>query len=243
MPPCHNAVIVASLRENMTTKRTPAEEDYLRAIYDLGRGGRPVATTVLAERLAAAPASVTGMLKKLDGEGLVAHARYAGVRLTPAGERVALEVMRHHRLIETFLARSLGIGWDQVHDEAHRLEHHISEALEDRMAEVLGHPTRDPHGAPIPPKDGPFAEPEYASLADAQPDQRLIVRAVVDEDAARLRYLGDLGLWPDTELEVIAVAPFDGPITVRVGDRQHALGRALAATVAVEVVGAVHVPT
>ncbi len=192
-------------------------------------------TTELAERLGVAPASVTGMLKKLNGEGLVVHTRYAGVRLTPAGERVALEVMRHHRLIETFLAETLGVGWDEVHDEAHRLEHHISEALEERMAEALGHPTRDPHGGWIPPKEGPFEEPVYPTLAVAEAGQRLVVRAVADEDAERLRYLASLGLRPDTQLEVVDVAPFDGPITVRVGAVEHAVGRRLAATISVEV--------
>lgn len=217
--------------------RTPAMEDYLRAIYDLSRGDTAAGTTELAERLGVAPASVTGMLKKLDGEGLVVHTRYAGVRLTPAGERVALEVMRHHRLIETFLAETLGVGWDEVHDEAHRLEHHISEALEDRMAEALGHPTRDPHGAWIPPKEGPFEEPAYPTLAEATVGQRLVVRAVADEDAERLRYLGSLGLVPDTILEVLDVAPYEGPITVRLGAVEHAVGRLLAATVSVEVLG------
>jgi DtxR family Mn-dependent transcriptional regulator len=216
------------------TRQTAAKEDYLRAIYDLGRHGRLVSTTELAEYLGVAPASVTGMLKKLDALELVAHVRYAGVRLTPEGERVALEVIRHHRLIETYLAEALGVGWDEVHDEAHRLEHHISEALEDRMAAALGHPTRDPHGASIPPKNGPFEEPSYPSLAEATAGERLVVRAVADEDAARLRYLGSLGLRPDTTLLVLSVAPFDGPITVRVGEAEHALGRTLAATISVE---------
>jgi len=223
-------------------KRSVAEEDYLRAIYALGRGGTPVATTTLAERLGVAPASVTGMLRKLDAADLVVHTRYAGVRLTPAGERVALEVVRHHRLLETFLAATLGVSWDQVHDEAHRLEHHLSEALEDRMDEVLGHPQRDPHGARIPPKDGPFHEPTYTTLAEATAGQRLVIRAVDDEVGERLRYLASLGLWPDTELQVVAVAPFDGPITVRVGGAEHALGRGVAGTVAVEVVGEVLPP-
>jgi DtxR family Mn-dependent transcriptional regulator len=216
------------------TKQTAAKEDYLRAIYDLGRGGEAVSTTALAERLGVAPASVTGMLKKLDQLGLAVHTPYAGVRLTPEGELVALEVIRHHRLIETFLAETLGVGWDAVHDEAHRLEHHISEALEDRMADALGNPTRDPHGAAIPPKEGPFVEPVYASLAEASAGEHLVIREVADEDAERLRYLGSLGLWLDTELTVLSVAPFDGPIIVRVGPREHALGRALAATISVE---------
>jgi DtxR family Mn-dependent transcriptional regulator len=210
-----------------------AIEDYVRAIYDLGRDGNPVSTSALAERLGVAPASVTGMLKRLAGLGLVRHQPYAGVELTPAGRKVALEVMRHHRLIETYLAEAMGVAWDQVHDEAHRLEHHISEDLEDRIAELLGHPERDPHGAMIPPKEGPFQEPDYPTLAEADPGARLVVREVSDEDADRLRYLGELGLLPDVELVVTAVAPYGGPITVRVGDEEHAIGPELARTVSV----------
>lgn len=215
------------------TKRTVAEEDYLRAIYDLSRDGRAVSTTALAERLAVAPPSVTGMLHKLSGQGLVDHTRYAGVRLTPAGERVALEMIRHHRLIETFLAETLGVSWDQLHDEAHRLEHHISEALEDRMAEVLGHPERDPHGAAIPPKEGAFEDPPRPTLAEAEPGQRLMVWEVADEDAERLRALAALGLFPDTVFEVEAGGSASGPIPIRLEGRRRSVARALAMAVRV----------
>ena len=174
------------------------------------------------------------MLKRLSALGLVEHEPYAGVELNPSGERVALEVIRHHRLIETYLAEAMGVSWDEVHDEAHRLEHTISDALGDRMAELLGHPERDPHGAPIPPKDGPFVPPEYGTLAGATSGQRLIIREVVDEDAERLRYLDSLGMRPDVVIEVLEVGPFGGPITVRVGGAKHAIGRELADTVFVE---------
>jgi DtxR family Mn-dependent transcriptional regulator len=220
-------------REAGMTRTSAAREDYLRAIYDLGRDGSQVPTTALAERLGVTPASVTGMLKQLDQHGLVVHTRYAGVRLTPEGERVALEVIRHHRLIETYLAEALGLGWDAVHEEAHRLEHHISEDLEDRMAEALGNPTRDPHGAWIPPKAGPFEEPRFPSLAESQPGERLLVQSVPDEDAERLRYLASLGIRPDALVAVRAVAPDDGPLTVLLGGVEQALGRALAALIRV----------
>lgn len=210
-----------------------AIEDYVREIYALGRDDEPVATTALAERLEVAPASVTGMLKRLDSLGLVEHKRYEGVRLTPIGRKVALEVIRHHRLIETYLAEAMGVSWDQVHDEAHRLEHHISEALEDRMAELLGHPERDPHGSPIPPKDGDFVEPTYRTLDTATVGERLTIREVPDEDAERLRYFASVGLTPDAELEVLEVAPFAGPITIRVAGEQRAIGREMAETITV----------
>lgn len=218
---------------------TSAMQDYLRAIYDLSHIESPVATTSLARRLEVAPASVTGMIKRLAAMGLLDHHRYAGVELTPAGERVAVELIRHHRLIETYLSEAMGMSWDSVHEEAHRLEHVISNNLGDRMDELLGHPARDPHGAPIPPKGGPFAEPELATLADAQPGQRVIVRVVMDDDAARLRYLDQLGMRPDAEVDVVEVAPFGGPITVRVRGVEHAIGPQLAETVSVEVVTAV----
>jgi len=212
-------------------------EDYVRAIYDLQGGSERVSTSALSERMEVAPATATGMVRRLARRGLAEYEPYAGVQLTPAGERVALEVIRHHRLIEAYLAEAMGLSWDQVHDEAHRLEHHISDELLDRMAEILGHPERDPHGAPIPPEDGPFDEPAYAALAEAKAGQRLVIRQVVDEDAERLRYLGELGLRPDVAIEVVEVGPFKGPIVVQVGEERHTIGHELAKTVSVEVVG------
>ncbi len=224
-------------------QRTESIEDYLRAIYQLERQtGEPVSTSALAERLGISSASVTGMVKRLAEAGLVVHEPYAGVTVTDAGRRVALDVVRHHRLIETFLARTLGLKWDEVHAEAHRLEHHISEVLEARMDEVLGHPERDPHGSAIPPKDGDFLEPSYESLADVKAGTRVVIREVDDDDPERLRYLDQLGLRPDVHLLVRDVAPFAGPITVDVGDAggrslSPAVGRELARLIAVEVVG------
>ena len=195
-------------------ERSVAIEDYVRAIYQLQQQEKPVATTALARRMNVAPASATGMLKRLHGLRLVTHEPYAGVVLTSAGEQMALEVIRHHRLIETYLAQALGVSWDQVHDEAHRLEHHISEALEDRMAEVLGHPHRDPHWAMIPPKDGPFDPPVYRLLTQFGSGARLIIREVMDEDAERLRALGRLGLRPDVVVTVLLAEPEAASITL-----------------------------
>ncbi|MFN2114277.1 MAG: metal-dependent transcriptional regulator [Anaerolineae bacterium] len=215
-------------------KLSSSMEDYIRAVYDLHHEEGVATTTALARRLGVAPASVTGMLKRLSALGLVEHEPYGGVELTAPGERVALEIVRHHRLIETYLAEAMGVSWDEVHQEADRLEHHISDALGDRMAEILGHPERDPHGAPIPPKEGPFVQPRYRTLATAAAGDRLVIREVVDEDAERLRYLDSLGMRPDVCVEVIAVAPFGGPITVQVAETTHAIGLELAATVFVE---------
>ena len=221
-------------------ERSVAIEDYVRAIYQLQQQARPVATTALARRMSVAPASATGMLKRLHGLGLVAHEPYAGVTLTPSGERMALEVVRHHRLIETFLAQALDLSWDQVHDEAHRLEHHISEALEDRMAEVLGHPQRDPHGAMIPPKDGPFQPPVYRLLTEFGSGARLAIREVMDEDAERLRALGRLGLRPDVVVTLLRAEPGEASITLGIADLAGAslvVDRLLAAALWVEDLG------
>lgn len=195
-------------------ERSVAIEDYVRAIYQLAQEETPVSTTALARRMAVAPASVTGMLKRLHGLGLVNYEPYAGVSLSDSGERMALEVIRHHRLIETFLAEALGVSWDQVHDEAHRLEHHISEALEDRMAEVLGHPLRDPHGAPIPPKEGPFRPTLYPRLTQFGTGARLVIREVADEDAEHLRSLAHLGLRPDVAITVLRAQADEPTVTL-----------------------------
>jgi DtxR family Mn-dependent transcriptional regulator len=187
-----------------------------------------VATNALADCLSVRPASVTGMLKKLASMGLVVYRPYQGVVLTEAGQKIALEVLRHHRLVELFLAEALGVPWDRVHDEAHKIEHVLSEDIADRIDAMLGHPTADPHGAPIPTRDGVIDQPDLMRLADLQPGHRAVVAEVYDHNAALLRYLGELGLYPRTELSVTKVAPFEGPITVRIGNVEHALGREVA---------------
>lgn len=195
---------------------SPIAEDYLKAIYTLGRG-EPVGTSVLAEALGVAPASATSMTKKLAEARLVDRLPYHGVTLTPAGRRVAIELIRHHRLIELFLHEALGIPWDRVHDEAERWEHVISEEVEARMDEVLGYPTRDPHGAPIPTASLDFEEPERLPLSGFPAGQAGRVAEVNDDDPALLRYVGELGLYPGIRFEVEAATPFEGgPVTVRV---------------------------
>jgi DtxR family Mn-dependent transcriptional regulator len=203
---------------------TQAVEDYLKAIFDLGRDNA-VTTSALAERMGVTAASVTGMAKKLAGMNLVTHEPYHGVALTDAGERIALEVIRHHRLIETYLHEALGVPWDRVHAEAERIEHVLSEDLEARMDAALGHPTVDPHGSPIPTLDLQIAESDAVPLANLGAGTRGIVAEVSDHDADLLRYVGGLGLYPKTPFLVVAVAPFDGPLTVRVGEAERTVGR------------------
>jgi len=203
---------------------TQAIEDYLKAIYGIQSRGGAVTTMVLAERLGVSPASVTGMVKKLAEMNLVVYEPYQGVTLTRAGQRIALEVLRHHRLVELYLAEALGVPWDQVHQEAEKWEHILSEDLEERIDNLLGHPASDPHGAPIPGRDGTIAALALDRLADLRPGQSAIVAEVSDHDPALLRYLGDMGLHPRTQVRVVAAEPFDGPMTIRVGKAEHILG-------------------
>ena len=215
---------------------TAPAEDCLKAVYELERAGAgaPVTTNDLAHRLTLAAASVTGMVKRLAGQGLIDHARYHGVRLTEPGRRAALRTLRRHRVIETYLVSALGFGWDRVHDEAERLEHSASDELVDRMAAALGDPVVDPHGAPIPTRDGRVVEgPAGRALAELTPGERGRVARVEDEDAGRLRYLASLGIRPGVEFELVDRAPFGGPITLRVAGAACQLGPQLAAHVVV----------
>jgi DtxR family Mn-dependent transcriptional regulator len=212
---------------------TQSIEDYLKTIYKLQQEHGKVTTTVLAERLGVVPASATGMIKKLADMHLVIYEPYQGVVLTEAGQKIALEVLRHHRLIELFLAEALGVPWDQVHEEAHKIEHVLSEDLEDRMDAMLGYPTTDPHGAPIPTRDGTVNQPDCVRLPSLKPGQSAVVAEVSDHDPALLRYLGELGLYPKAEVSVVAVAPFEGPLTIRVGEAEHAIGREAASHILV----------
>jgi DtxR family transcriptional regulator, Mn-dependent transcriptional regulator len=208
-----------------------AIEDYLKTIYEIQCVQDKVSTTALAQRLGVTPASVTGMIKRLAEMKLVAHEPYQGVRLTRAGQKIALEVVRHHRLIEKFLAEALGVPWDRVHEEAHKIEHVLSEDLAERMDAVLGHPTTDPHGSPIPRPDGTIDEAIRRRLVELVAGQSATVAQVSDHDSALLRYLGEMGLYPQARLKVLAVAPVDGLMTVRVGAAQHVVSRAVASEV------------
>ncbi|HEY7623170.1 MAG TPA: metal-dependent transcriptional regulator [Solirubrobacteraceae bacterium] len=216
--------------------RSPAVEDYAKAIYAIAhRGDCPVTTNALAERLGVTAASASGMCRKLGELGLVTHVPYKGVELTGDGERVALEVIRHHRLLELYLAESLDVPWDRVHAEAEVLEHVLSEELEARIAAKLGNPTVDPHGDPIPSVDLEIEEIATASLADLEPGARATFARISDADPEMLRYLADRGIAPGDRFEVIEKQPFDGPTFARFGDQVHVLGGALARAMRVEV--------
>jgi DtxR family Mn-dependent transcriptional regulator len=216
--------------------RSSAVEDYSKAIYTLERrGDRPVSTNALADRLGVTPASASGMVKRLGELGLVTHQPYRGVTLTEAGQRIALEVIRHHRLLELYLVESLGVPWDRVHDEAEVLEHVLSEQLEELIAAKLGDPTHDPHGDPILTRDLTIEETVAESLQSLPEGARGIFTRVSDSDPAMLRYLADRGIAPGAKLEVVERQPFGGPLFVRIGARVHPLGGELARAMRVEV--------
>ncbi|HEY3133484.1 MAG TPA: metal-dependent transcriptional regulator [Gemmatimonadaceae bacterium] len=212
---------------------TAPVEDYLKAIYAIGKGTGAAATNEIAQRLALAPASVSGMVRRLAEQGLLAYERYHGVKLTESGRRAALRTLRRHRIIEAYLAEALGYPWDRVHQEAERLEHAASDELVDRMAATIGEPEVDPHGAPIPTRDGAVDETEYRSLADMNVGAAGSVVRVADEDPEMLRYLAELAIVPGKRVTVKARAPYDGPITVSVGRQELSIGPALAAQVLV----------
>jgi DtxR family Mn-dependent transcriptional regulator len=221
---------------------TAPVEDYLKVIFELaaaadvnGVGDGVAGTNEIAAALNIAPPSVSGMIRRLAEQGLIAHERYRGVRLTDAGRRAALRTIRRHRVIEAYLTTALGYPWDRVHDEAERLEHAASDELIDRMAAAIGEPATDPHGAPIPTREGRLDMSTLPTLADVQPGTVVQVQRVGDRDAERLRYLAELGIVPGVRLEVLAQEPFDGPITLRIGATQHAVGRTLAGQIFVHV--------
>jgi DtxR family Mn-dependent transcriptional regulator len=219
--------------------RSHAIEDYAKAIYVLETRARaPVSTTALADRLNVTPGSVSAMVKKLADIDLVAHTPYRGVRLTEEGRRTALEVIRHHRLLELFLAEVLEMPWDRVHKEAEVLEHVLSSELEEIIAAKLGNPTVDPHGDPIPSPDFEIEEHETTSLADLLPGQEGVFVRVSDSDSAMLRYLGERGVTPGACFTVLERQPFGGPLFVRFGADVHPLGGDLAQAMRVEVTSA-----
>jgi DtxR family transcriptional regulator, Mn-dependent transcriptional regulator len=208
----------------MPTITSPAAQDYLKALYVLEEERRPqgavptpVATNALAQELGVSAASATNMLKKLDAMGLARHVPYKGTDLTESGRQVALEVIRHHRLLETYLAKALGVPWDEVHDEAEVLEHVLSEGLEERISALLGNPTSDPHGHPIPAKDGSVPVASRKSLWDATVGSTVSVAWVSDSEAEALRYLASIGIGPGTSVKVEDRGPIGGPLFVRVG--------------------------
>jgi DtxR family transcriptional regulator, Mn-dependent transcriptional regulator len=213
---------------------TQAQEDYLKSLYELGGHGGSVGTSQLAAQHGVSAASATEMLGKLAAQGLVIHDRYRGAGLTDAGRAVALEIIRHHRLLEMFLTRKLGYGWDEVHDEAEELEHVISERMEERIFEALGRPDVDCHGDPIPTLGGEVAPAPSRSLIDVCAGERVTVRRVSDRDPGKLRVLEKLGLRLGTELEVLAESEYEGPIHVRAGGRRRQVPLGIARVVFVQ---------
>lgn len=210
---------------------TRSVEDYLKAIYELELGGSPAQTSAIANALEVAPPSVSGMVKRLSEAGLLEHVPYRGVQLTEDGRRTALKMVRRHRVVETYLTTKLGYDWDSVHEEAERLEHAVSDGLIERMAMALNNPSYDPHGAPIPTKEGVIETPDYISLADVPVGGIAQLRMVSDKDAERLRFIASLGLRPGVSFEVIARQPFRGPTTIELAGptvREQVIGHELA---------------
>jgi DtxR family transcriptional regulator, Mn-dependent transcriptional regulator len=227
---------VATTAHNAHPKRRTNEgaENYAKAIYELQAGGEtPVGTKAIAERLGVTPASASGMLKRLAEEGVVEYEPYHGARLTAEGERIALEVIRHHRLIELFLAEVLDMPWDRVHSEAEVLEHHISEELEELIAAKLGQPARDPHGDPIPDRDLELSRDDSVPLTELEPGEIGVFTRVSDRDGAMLRYLSEREIQPGGRLLVSSREPFGGPLVVEIAGRTHSLGPELAGSMRV----------
>ena len=221
-------------RDNLT----PSIEDYLKVIYDLTLAQERASTNQIAERMGVAPASVTGMLKRLAANEppLLNYEKHRGAELTLAGNQVALEIIRHHRLLELYLHERLGYPWDEVHEEADRLEHVISEELEERIARELGDPLQDPHGDPIPTRELSLPVHNWARLSDLCAGQKAVVQRVANENPDLLRYLSSIGLVPQAHLEVIGVSEFDRNLQLLVGDRELVLGPAVTHHIFVEVV-------
>ena len=210
-------------------------EDYLKSIYQLQTQHPQVSTTALAERLGISAPTASGMMRKLAELGLVEHQPYKGVHLTAEGEKLALGVLRAHRLSETYLVRVLGFSWDEAHVEAERLEHALSPKLVDRLEEALDYPQTDPHGHPIPTRDGQVPCCEGVPLSRLEPGDGGVILQIWDDSPELLRYLGELGLYPQAQIAVLETAPFRGPIRVQVGEAVRILGREVAEHVIVQV--------
>jgi DtxR family Mn-dependent transcriptional regulator len=213
---------------------TRSQQDYLKALYQLHGDERPVPTRELAQRLGISSPSVSEMVARLSAQGLVVHDRYRGQQLTKEGRKVAVELVRHHRLLEMFLVQVLGYSWDEVHDEAERLEHVISELMEQRIFELLGRPELDPHGHAIPTRSGKVRAVSTRALSECRGGEHVAVQGVSDDDAGRLRELERRGLMPGTRLEVLAASQFEGPIEVRIRGRRVSVPLGLARAMFVE---------
>jgi DtxR family Mn-dependent transcriptional regulator len=221
--------------ERATPELTGPVEDYLKTIFELETRNGFAGTNEIAAALRIAAPSVSGMIRRLSSQGLLTHEPYKGVQLTREGRRAALRTIRRHRVIESYLTQALGYPWDRVHDEAERLEHAASDELIDRMAAAIGEPDTDPHGAPIPTREGTLgAEPALSPLAELGDGDHARIARVGDRDGERLRYLATLGMAIDAEVEVVSREPYDGPITVKVGGKRRVIGLELARHIFVE---------
>ena len=218
-------------------KTSTSIQDYLKRFYVLTECGEPASTNDLARELNIKPASVTGMIQKLAAEkpALVEYQKHQGVTLTTSGKRAALEVIRHHRLLEAWLVQTLGYSWDEVHEEAERLEHAISEDFERRIAAALGHPTRDPHGELIPTEDLKMPADDSTPLSALRPNQSATIQRVISQDPDLLRHLESLGLIPGIQIEVTEYSSFDNNLTVKVGKKQNVLGLNITTKIFVEI--------
>lgn len=217
--------------ETSSGRLSPAVEDYLKAIYKLQQSGAPASTSDVADALGISAASVTGMARRLTEMGLARHEPYKGIALTKAGTRVALEVIRHHRLLELYLKEMMDYSWAELHEEAERLEHHISEEFESKLDELLDYPTRDPHGHPIPTREGEMDEVGTDRLADVEPGQQVVVCHLMDDDPALLTHLEERGLMPGAVLEVAEQRDFEGPLTIRIEEEEQIVGQTIARSV------------
>ncbi|CAN5201376.1 metal-dependent transcriptional regulator [soil metagenome] len=215
--------------------RSQSVEDYLKAIYklELSMDGKGVSTSELAREMGVANASVTNMVKRLSELGMVSYQSYYGARLTVSGRKIALEMIRHHRLLELYLAEMLGYSWDQVHEEAEKLEHHISEQFEDKISELLNNPKFDPHGDPIPSKDGKIPKIGLKPLSEASVQERIEVKRVKNQDPELLRYLHSYGLTPGSTVHIVNKEPFEGPIELEVNGKPVTLGHNIASDILV----------
>lgn len=212
-----------------------AIEDYLKTIYMLEQEESPVSTSRISEARQVKPGSATSMIQRLNRLNLVNYEKHYGVTLTDAGQEIALEVIRHHRLVELYLIEALGFSWDEVHEQADILEHVIGEKMEERIAAALNYPEFDPHGDPIPSKEGEMALVKTKRLSGVPPGTWATISRIPDDtDSALLRYLGELGLTPGAEVQVLEVAPFDGPLTVEINGESQIIGQKVAASILVE---------
>jgi DtxR family transcriptional regulator, Mn-dependent transcriptional regulator len=217
-------------------KISPIMREYLGEIYRLEHSPDGVTTSALAERLEVSPPAVVRMLRRLDKAGMLTHIPYQGVKLSPQGEREALRSIRRHRLLEVFLVKVMGFGWDEVHEQAHGLQLTITDAFEDRMDAVAGFPTHCPHGDPIPSKEGKLTEVNDQLLIEAPVGAEGVIRRVKTDDGDKLRYLAELGLVPGTRFHLLNRAPFNGPLRLKTGNHEHVLGTELAQVLRVEVI-------